>query len=77
MGNKNRKLDSRVLHNICIDPSHMASSCRAEARKEGLVERWEESMGNNTDVFFPTKLVERMGDEEYQRIRVRGEENLE
>ena len=55
----------------------MASSCRAEARKEGLVERWEESMGNNTDVFFPTKLVERMGDEEYQRIRVRGEENLE
>ena len=42
----------------------MANFCRAEKREEPLVEYWEESMGNNTEVFFPTKFLEGMTEEE-------------
>ena len=49
----------------CGDPQHLASHCKAERRKEAVVNRWEESMGSTVEVFFPTKLREGMTEEAF------------
>ena len=51
----------------CGDPDHQAAHCKALIlkREEAVVSKWETSMGMNTEVFFPTRRLKDMTEQDF------------
>ena len=54
---------------ICADPHHLAGNCQAPRRKERFISQWEEELGDNVEVFFPTKKTENMEESDFLDLR--------
>ena len=52
----------------CGDLSHLAYQCRAIRREEEVLEKREEEMGSTVEVFFLTKRVYDMSDEDFEDL---------
>ena len=59
--------------NVCLkcgDPSHLSNNCRATRRRgEKVIPRWDENMGQFSEVFFPTKRLESMTEEDFGKTQ--------
>ena len=47
----------------------MAGGCHATERKEEFVQQWDETMGPNVEVIFPTRREDNMTEEEFVSLR--------